>query len=601
MVSPGVSFLLRATPTLSVPLAVGFGLPSLCLRLGGFKLPTWVDVLLALASLPLYAAYSVLRQTQRDRRAAAALNARLVPVVRGASIGGVDLLKQIRRAREVGYPGDGLNEQIAALGPAVNFRILWSDTILTTAPEHIKLVLSTGFNNYVKGERFKFGMQSVLGDGVFNSDGDTWKSHRAMTRPFFTRDRISHFDIFDRHAEDVISILKQRMQDGLAVDFQDLIGRFTMDSASEFLFNACVGSLKAPLPYPHNATHTSRERVDSEAQSNSSPALKFTTAFSAAMLAISTRETIGRLWPLFEMFEDKTAGAMRDISEYLDPVIAGAIERKRNKEKEGEPKEEDGEGGGMDLLDELLDTSSDPQMLKHEMSVSGRDTTMHTLTVVIYFLTQYPAICTRLRAEIISQVGAERRPTYDDIKEMRYLRAVINETMRLYPSVPFNVRESVNAAVWPSPDPSDDARPLYIPAKTKISYSIFMMHRRKDLWGPDAEEFSPDRFLDDRLKTYLLKNTFQFLPFNAGPRICLGQQFAYNEMSFMIIRLLQAFSSFALDSDALAPEARPPREWALSAPEGSRKKIEQFRPKLHMAMSTEGGLWIRVKEAEKDS
>ncbi|KAJ6557405.1 hypothetical protein DFH09DRAFT_545281 [Mycena vulgaris] len=53
-----------------------------------------------------------------------------------------------------------------------------------------------------------------------------------------------------------------------------------------------------------------------------------------------------------------------------------------------------------------------------------------------------------------------------------------------------------------------------------------------------------------------------FLPFNAGPRICLGQQFAYSEMSFVLIRLLQSFSSFALDADAFPPEARPPLEWA---------------------------------------
>jgi hypothetical protein len=55
---------------------------------------------------------------------------------------------------------------------------------------------------------------------VFNSDNETWKFHRSMTRPFFSRDRISHFDLFDRHASDVIALLKGRMREGLAVDFQ---------------------------------------------------------------------------------------------------------------------------------------------------------------------------------------------------------------------------------------------------------------------------------------------------------------------------------------------------------------------------------------------
>ena len=58
------------------------------------------------------------------------------------------------------------------------------------------------------------------------------------------------------------------------------------------------------------------------------------------------------------------------------------------------------------------------------------------------------------------------------------------------------------------------------------------MHRRKDLWGPDAEEFDPDRFLDERLHKYLTPNPFIFLPFNGGPRICLGQQVRILPSSF---------------------------------------------------------------------
>ncbi|KAF7356115.1 Cytochrome P450 52E1 [Mycena venus] len=603
MVSPGVAFLVRSSPILSFPLVLGVGLRPLSTRLGGLEIPTWAAVLVAITSLPLYAVFRVLLQNWRNRRAAAALGARLIPVVKGQSIGSVDILKELRFNREHGYPADGLNEPVQALGPVVNFRVLWMDTILTTSPEHIKLILSSDFNNYVKGERFKTGMRSVLGIGVFNSDGEMWKFHRQMTRPFFARDRISDFDILERHADAVVSLLRQRMKAGYSVDFQDLIGRFTMDSASEFLFNTCVNSLKANLPYPHNVAFPPAEANAPEAQAT----IKFVDAFTLAMLRLSEREVLGRIWPLFEMFGDKTAGPMRDISEYLDPIIDAAMEKKRlsGSQEKGES------GEGMSLLDELLETTSDPKILKDEilnMLLAGRDTTMHTLTIVIYFFTMYPEVCTRVREEVLAHVGSSRAPTYDDIKNMKYLRAVLNETMRLYPSVPFNVRqvifhafsdeysstsrENINATVWPSADPNE--KPFYLPAGSKLSYSVFMMHRRKDLWGPDAEEFSPDRFLDERLQTYLLKNNFQFLPFNAGPRICLGQQFAYNEMSFMIIRLLQAFSSFSLDEEAFAPGARPPPEWATA--EG-RKAIDKFRPKLHLTMSTKDGLWIKVKDA----
>ncbi|KAJ7751591.1 cytochrome P450 monooxygenase pc-1 [Mycena metata] len=589
MVSPGVAFLFRSSPVLSIPLVVGVGLHTLCPRLNGPAVPTWAALVLAITSLPAYTFFKILLRDWRNRRAAAALGARLVPVVKGNSIGSVDILKRMRYNRVHGYPADGLREAVEELGPIVNFKILWMDTILTTAPEHIKLILSTDFNNFVKGERFKYGMSSVLGVGVFNSDGEQWKFHRQMTRPFFSRDRISHFDIFDRHANDVISLLKQRMKEGYAVDFQDLIGRFTMDSASEFLFNSCVHSLKANLPYPHNVPFPPVQSNTPEAQA----AIKFTDAFSEAMLRISEREVLGRIWPLFEIFGDRTAKPMRAISEYLDPVIEAAMEKKRlaggSKDKINEDAEE------LNLLEELLQTTSDPRVLKDEilnMLLAGRDTTMHTLTVIVYFFTMYPDVCARVRAEVLEQVGPDRRPTYDDIKDMKYLRAVINETMRLYPSVPFNVREPINATIWPSPNPNE--KPIFIPAGSKLPYSIFLMHRRKDLWGPDAEEFSPDRFLDERLKTYLLKNPFQYLPFNAGPRTCMGQMFAYNEMSFMIIRLLQAFSSFSLDEDAFSPEGRPPKEWASAS---GRKGIDRFRPKLHMTMSTADGLWIKVKEA----
>ncbi|KAJ7648628.1 cytochrome P450 monooxygenase pc-1 [Mycena polygramma] len=586
MVSPGVAFLIRSSPILSIPLSVVVGLRVLT-ELGGPAVPAWAAIMLAIANLPLSILFSVLRRDWRNKRAAAALGARLVPVVKGKSIGSIDILKQMRYNRAYGYPADGLLEAVEQLGATVNFKVLWMDTILTTAPEHIKLILSTDFNNYVKGERFRYGMSSVLGTGVFNSDGDHWKFHRQMTRPFFSRDRISHFDLFSRHADDVISLIRQRMTEGYAIDFQDLIGRFTMDSASEFLFNSCVHSLKANLPYSHNVAFPPPQSNAPEARA----AIKFTGAFSDAMIAISKREVLGRIWPLFEIFGDKTAAPMRIISEYLDPVIHAAMEKKRL----AGPQEKDDDSEELSLLDDLLNTTSDPRVLKDEMLnmlLAGRDTTMHTLTVVIYFFTMYPDVGARAREEVLAQVGANRRPTYDDIKDMKYLRAVINETMRLYPSVPFNVRENIKATTWPSPDPNE--KPLYIPAGSKLPYSVFMMHRRKDLWGPDAEEFSPERFLDERLKTYLLKNTFQYLPFNAGPRICLGQQFAYNEMSFMIIRLLQAFSSFSLDEDAFAPEARPPAEWKAAK---GRKGVDKFRPKLHLSMSTVGGLWIKAQDA----
>jgi len=125
------------------------------------------------------------------------------------------------------------------------------------------------------------------------------------------------------------------------------------------------------------------------------------------------------------------------------------------------------------------------------------------------------------------------------------------------------------------------------------------MHRDKDLWGPDAEEFDPDRFLDDR-KAHLVTNPFMFLPFNAGPRICLGQQFAYNEVSFLLIRLLQRFDQISLAPEAQRPESLPPKDWAL-APEGTRKREEQVRLDVHLTLFVQDGLWVKMREAREDT
>jgi cytochrome P450 len=366
-----------------------------------------------------------------------------------------------------------------------------------------------------------------------------------------------------------------------------------MDSATEFLFGKCVNSLHAGLPYPHGVTPRS---LNSSAEAEAANA--FSKAFLDAQHAIATRERVGHVWPLFEIFEDKTKAPMKIVNSFIDPIVNDAIERhKRAKamgEKLGNLTEADDEAES--LLDSLVRQTSDKKLLKDEtlnIMIAGRDTTSATLAFIVYFLSMYPKVTARLREEILDQVGPTRRPDYDDIREMKYLRAVINETLRLYPVVPFNVRDSVGPAIWPSPDPNE--KPIYIPEGSRVPYSVFLMHRRTDLWGPDAQEFDPDRFIDERLQKYLVKNSFIFLPFNAGPRICLGQQFAYNEMSFMLIRLLQNFSSISLDQTAQPRDTLPPKAWAN---ESGRKGIEKFWPKSHLTAYANGGMWMKMQEVE---
>ncbi|OJA12793.1 hypothetical protein AZE42_12473, partial [Rhizopogon vesiculosus] len=188
------------------------------------------------------------------------------------------------------------------------------------------------FKNGYPGDKFQNTMSSVLGTGVFNSDGDMWKFHRSMTRPFFSHDRIGHFNIFDRHAEDAIAQMKLRFRAGHPVDFQDVMSRFTLDSATEFLFGNCVHSLSAGLPYPYNITPAGAPMGKANAAED------FSQAFAQAQSMISRRSLKGWIWPLFEIFKDDTKAPMQIVNSFIDPILKEAIAKKQSAEASGEKK-----------------------------------------------------------------------------------------------------------------------------------------------------------------------------------------------------------------------------------------------------------------------
>ncbi|KAG1750552.1 cytochrome P450 [Suillus paluster] len=552
-VSPGVAYLARGLLSVIVPAASSVIIVVRLASLKGFRVSPWLMSAVVLGAAPLGFAAYVFADGRSQQRKANRLGARLIPRVQGKLPGNLDKVVNLVVKSENDYLARPILDEINVLGPTINFRFFWEDLIMTTDPQHIKTILATDFDNYVKGDKFREAANSVLGTGVFNSDGETWKLHRTMTRPFFTHDRISHFDIFDRHADHAIALAKERFRMGLAIDFQDLISKFTLDSASEFLFGHCIDSLSATLPYPYNATDSTN------AIQGDNTATAFSDAFSQAQQGINRRVSIGQTWPLTEILADSTVQHMKVVNAFLDPILKGALEKHSTTAELDQTEFSDDQT----LVDHLINLTSDFKIIKDEtlnILLAGRDTTASTLTSAIYLLAMHPEFLTQLREEIISKVGLTRRPTYDDIKEMKYLRAVLNETLRLFPAVPFDMRESIHDTTWISPEPGK--KPLFVPGGTTVSYSVFLMHRRTDLWGPDALEFDPDRWLDDRVKTYLIPNPYIFLPFNAGPRICLGQQFAYNEMSFMLIRLLQNFSAITLSLESQEPEMHPPAWWA---------------------------------------
>ena len=127
--------------------------------------------------------------------------------------------------------------------------------------------------------------------------------------------------------------MKSRLKEGHAVDFQDLISRFTLDVATEFLFGHCVHSLSGDLPLPHNVAQLAQSQEKSQSE-------LFATAFREAQTVLSMRILFRGIWPFAEILTDATEGPMKIVNNLLEPILEKALAKEQNR-KRADNKEED--------------------------------------------------------------------------------------------------------------------------------------------------------------------------------------------------------------------------------------------------------------------
>ena len=209
---------------------------------------------------------------------------------------------------------------------------------------------------------------------------------------------------------------------------------------------------------------------------------------------------------------------------------------------------------GYTFLHALASHTRDRKVLRDQLVavlLAGRDTTASTLSWTFYELARHPEALQKLRDEIIEHVGLERAPTYSDLKNMKYLQVCLepfkqraaadhsqntmNEVLRLYPAVPFNVRLALKDTTLPRGGGPDGLSPVGVLKDTPIGYSTLVMQRREDLTPDQTLTFIPDRW------NHWQPKPWQYIPFNGGPRICIGQQFALTEMTYTLVRMLQRY------------------------------------------------------------
>lgn len=186
------------------------------------------------------------------------------------------------------------------------------------------------------------------------------------------------------------------------------------------------------------------------------------------------------------------------------------------------------------FLDHLLAATQDRTVIRSELLnilLAGRDTTAALLSNVLWDLPRHPDVLARLREEITTIVGPDSLPTYEQLKEMKYLRAIINESQRLYPIVPHNARQARKDTIL-----SSGGHSTFIPKGTYVVYDSFAMHRRTSIYGEDADVFRPERWLDPKFRP-----GWGYIPFSGGPRVCIGQNFALTEAMYVVVRMVQRF------------------------------------------------------------
>lgn len=387
--------------------------------------------------------------------------------------------------------------------------------VFTMDRSNVEYILKKNFSNFPKGLLMKGRLQDLLGDGIFNSDGASWYHQRKTVSHMFTAKLFKEhiWAAVEHKAAKVRSILEEAAKPGVQVDVFNLMNRFTLDSIGEIGFGKNIGSLEDP----------------------SSP---FLDSFDKVQQQVVLRD----MQPFWWMMKILNLGSERTLRTHLNRIdaysravvreLCSALGAQEKGLKEGAVAADarasqsfvglflaDAKKRGEELSEDYL------RDLVLNFLIAGRDTTAQALAWTWFFLASYPKVAAKVRKEI-AEVCSDRKVQMDDLKKLPYLTAVLNETMRLRPSVPIDAKQTAQRDTLPDG--------TILPAGTMVYYNIWSLNRDTDTWGADATVFRPERWLE----MPALPDSYTYPVFNAGPRECLGKRLAMVEMQGLIAIVL---------------------------------------------------------------
>ncbi|MEV5764622.1 cytochrome P450 [Micromonospora sp. NPDC052213] len=400
-----------------------------------------------------------------------------------------------------------ISDAIALYGDAVRLPVGHKSLHIFNRPDHAKHVLADSSDNYRKGIGLVHARRA-LGDGLLTSEGELWRKQRKVIQPAFHPRRMArHADLIAVEAEQLMDRLRQWRGD----DPVDVVSEFT---------GLTLGVLGRTL-------------LDADLSAFGSIGDEFAAVQDQAMFELASLGSVPTWLPLRRQLRFRRA--RRELQRVVDQLVE---QRK-------------GWGDGHDdVLSRLVAstrTEADPRVARRRLRdelvtllLAGHETTASTLGWTLYLIDNEPEVRERLREEADRVLGG-RLPTYEDLHHLRYSTMVVEEAMRLYPPVWLLPRISVAA---------DVVGGYHVPAGSDVVILPYTLHRHPEFWTR-PERFDPERFDPARVRE---RPRYAYIPFGAGPRVCVGSNLGMMEAVFVLAMIAREFRLSTLPRHQVVPE-----------------------------------------------
>ena len=333
------------------------------------------------------------------------------------------------------------------------------------------------------------------------------KHSRALVRPQFSKEQISDLDLAEKHTQELLDRIVPRV-DGWTddMDLQPLFYNFTLDITTEFLYGYSVHAQN------HDA-HSALPTVSGMAEPN---LLELGANFDQGKRWIEERGAFYKWYWLMSSkdFDHRCREIHKLVDWFVQTRLQGGEKRRDSSAEKAKKK--------FILLDELAKDTQNPLELRNEslsLLFAGRDTAGALLGWVFYFLARDDRVFRKLRSIVLETFGpsAKGEISFAQLKQCQYMLHIINESLRVAAVIPLNERVAVRDTTLPRGGGPDGSQPIFIPKGRQVLIATYAMQHRADIWGEDVEEFKPERWEGRKVG-------WEFIPFGAGPRSCLGRK-----------------------------------------------------------------------------